>query len=284
MGGYYYSSYDRVNNVTLDWVKAPFRATVGTIGQSTIAQDAWEIMNRRTKNLFHPPEVFDIRSGSEKAGVEVIGAGHFFSLLLERVAARTNGPRYEITFVGHSMGTIVLNKVLTEYHDEWVRNGVIDNIIYMAAACTIGDAKQALLPLLSALNTNSAHQVKFYNLTLHRIAEIKEASASGFAPYGSLLEYIDQHLENPQTVLDRTMGSEVNVLAAIHVFKPIYGCCQFKAFDRYPHHIPQRHGDFNLCPFWQKSFWDCSTITFHPDTHPETPLNCYPVDWRNPKP
>jgi hypothetical protein len=280
MGNYYYSSFDRVNNVTLDWLKAPVRATVGTIGQSTIAQNAWEIMNRRTKNLFYPPEVFDLTSTTEKKGAEMIGAGHFFKLLMDRVAARTNGPRYEITFVGHSMGTIVLNKVFTEYHDEWVRNGVIDNIVYMAAACTIGDAKQALLPLLSSLNTNSNQHVRFYNLTLDRIAEIKEPSASGFAPYGSLLEYIDQHLETPQTVLDRTMGSEVNALAAIHVFQPIYQYCEFKAFDRYPNWIPQRHGDFNLCPFWEKAFWSSDTLTFHLDNKPALYLNSYPRDWQ----
>jgi len=123
--------------------------------------------------------------------------------------------------------------------------------------------------------------VQFYNLTLNRVAEAAESAAWGLAPRGSLLEYIDQHLEHPQTVLGRTMGSEVNVLAAIRVFQPIMTNSHFKAFDRIEGNMPQEHGDFNKCPFWEKKFWQEDTITgYRPNKqHVLTPINSYRADW-----
>jgi hypothetical protein len=279
---YEYTSWQRVNSFTYDLAKAPVRVTAGTLAQSAIAQDAWEIMKRRTSNMLHPPELFEDPHMTEekRTRIETKAVGQFFGLLQARLDRSTNKCPYAVTFVGHSMGTIVLNKFFGEYHDELVKNGAVRIIVYMGAACSVGEAKQALIPLVGGMK-DMAEPVQFYNLTLNRVAEVAESAAGGFAPRGSLLEYIDQHLEHPQTVLGRTMGSEVNVLAAIRVFQPIMTNSHFKAFDRIEGNMPQEHGDFNKCPFWEKKFWQEDTITgYRPNKqHVLTPINSYRADW-----
>ncbi len=52
---------------------------------------------------------------------------------------------------------------------------------------------------------------KFYNLSLHPFAEAREESGWGMVPSGSLLEWIDQIIENPADGLDRTLGKWTNI-------------------------------------------------------------------------
>lgn len=52
---------------------------------------------------------------------------------------------------------------------------------------------------------------KFYNLSLHPFAEAWEENLWGLLPSGSLLEWIDQIIENPADGLDRTLGKWANV-------------------------------------------------------------------------
>ena len=52
---------------------------------------------------------------------------------------------------------------------------------------------------------------KFYNLSLHPFAEAREENLLGLIPSGSLLEWIDQIIENPADGLDRTLGKWVNI-------------------------------------------------------------------------
>jgi hypothetical protein len=174
-----------------------------------------------------------------------------------------------------------LNKLFTHYRDDIVESKALKNIVYMAAACSINDAAQALKPLLSGCNTDTNHPtLRFYNLTLNRVAEISERSAWGFVPCGSLLDNIDQHLEDPETPLDRTLGSEVNILSSIEVFKPVFFCSEFKAFDRVPNHVPAHHGDFHLCPFWRSSFWSRNYLWNAATTRKRTTArNSYPKSW-----
>lgn len=51
----------------------------------------------------------------------------------------------------------------------------------------------------------------FYNLSLHPFAEAREENIMGAVPSGSLLEWIDNSIENPQDGLDRTLGKWTNV-------------------------------------------------------------------------
>jgi len=101
--------------------------------------------------------------------------------------------------------------------------------------------------------------VNFYNLTLNRVAEISEVHALATIPTGSLLVSIDQHHDDPEHPLDRTIGSEVNVLSSLKVILEVLedagGDIVFKAFDRADGKLPMKHGDFGKLPFWRPSTW-----------------------------
>ena len=102
----------------------------------------------------------------------------------------------------------------------------------------------------------------------------------GAAPSGSLLTYIDQHLETPDHPFDRTFGSEVNIHSSLTALRKELGdvgkYIEFKAFDRYPNYIPSTHEEFNESPFWKKSFWKVSTQTENPKTEKTLPsFNAY---------
>ena len=155
------------------------------------------------------------------------------------------------------MGTMVLNHLFSTQRSALVDANAIDNIIYMGAACSVIDAIQTLDPLMESYGTNKPPQ--FYNLTLHPLAEMSEEMfpekwPAGILPAGSLLHLIDTHLESPNTPLDRTLGSQVNVMSSIEAFNRIKANCHFKGFDFVPGVLPTRHGDFSKSPFWQEDF------------------------------
>lgn len=69
------------------------------------------------------------------------------------------------------MGTMVLN--------EWLRRDLLeskgqvyDNIIYMAAACSVRNFSRAVLPYLLQYP-----QTQFYDLMLHPLADLRAAAA-----------------------------------------------------------------------------------------------------------
>jgi len=239
-------------------VTTPFRMTIGTLGEGQTTASAWQVMKRRTSNLFYPPDQYELLDEG-RLGLSLLSshcaAGEFFRLLIKRVIDYTNY-QYQITFVGHSMGTIVLNHLFSAYRQDWVRSQAIENIIYMGAACSVWEGIQAITPLLQGCQDKDGNcqGAKFYNLTLHPLAEISEEMFRLAVPAGSLLHLIDTHLENPNGPLDRTLGSQVNVISGIEAFREIRQCCVFKGFDFIPGRIPAAHGDFSRCPFWRQEF------------------------------
>ena len=192
---------------------------------------------------------------------------------------------YEITLVGHSMGTIILNEVIRRYGNLPFRN-----IVYMGAACTIKDFEDSVIPYLQQHRTNG---VNFYNLCLHPLAERHETNGRDLIPRGSLLEWIDNFLSSPQTVPDHTLGKFENFVRAAHLIpSEVRGQVHVKAFgvagslfdgspygtkestnlfdrtNQMPRLVsednflifpvitnPQKHGDFSLQPYWEEAFW-----------------------------
>ena len=280
-GEFYFSGWERYLKIPLWFVQTPVRMTAGTIGQTSIAEQSWKNMRRRTEQILAPATLYGENVDTDL--VNACAAGNFFHILNERIKQRnTNEIRYELTFIGHSMGAIVLNNLLTRYHSEYVEINSLKNIVYMGAACSVNNAVNAIRPLLNEYNPDDPEEddkrplLRFYNLTLNRVAEIAETEALGFAPAGSLLEYIDQHLQSPESALDRTMGSEVNILSAIEVFDKRQNFVTYKSFDRNWGRIPMKHGDFSLCPFWKQAFWSSETTTL---TNKQIVLNNYGKDW-----
>lgn len=241
-------------SATWQTITFPVRYTVGSLWHSGISGSAWDNMKRRSQNITYPVYEFDSR---ESVG---LNAGMFFELLLNRAdLQQKQGINYHVTLVGHSMGTIVINHVLTRYNERWATTPYLKNIVFMAAAATIGDSLSSLSPVLKPQKNRRSPD--FYNLTLNRVAEVSETHVGGAVPTGSLLVSIDQHHDKPEHPLNRTMGSEVNVLSSIEIIDEALtqsdGKIVLKSFDsnRDLGTYPTKHGDFGLIPFWRKATW-----------------------------
>jgi pimeloyl-ACP methyl ester carboxylesterase len=252
LSGYYVNGFERVSRGTGQTLSFPVRYSVGSLWHSGFSDSAWENMKRRTNNVFYPTSLFDERISKGVSG------GDFFEKLIDRarqVRERKNAMEYEVTLVGHSMGSIVINLTLERHGENWIESSVLKNIVYMAAAASIDDTLSAVSPVIK----NQESPVQFFNLTLNRVAEISETHLFGAVPLGSLLVSIDQHYERPEHPLKRTIGSEVNVLSAIDIidsrFKGAVREPVFKAFDRCPGKYPAEHGDFGYLAYWREETW-----------------------------
>ncbi|MGO8836341.1 MAG: hypothetical protein ACLQAH_18485 [Limisphaerales bacterium] len=222
-------------------------------------KSAWDNMSRRTQTMFRSPEQFErpaisneIRVARQRAGQPADGAVARLMQSLEDLAAANPSNHYAITLIGHSMGTIVANEILRTHP-----NLCYSNIVYMGAACSVSDFASAVIPYLE--RQTNAH---FYNLTLHPIAEAREAQWTwlDLTPRGSLLEWIDNFLSTPRTVPERTLGKWDNAISTTALIPTnVASRVRIKAFavgprDKFPDN-PMVHGDFSEEPFWEKEFW-----------------------------
>ena len=245
----YFSSY--VVTFPCKLVTGPF---IDAFGKS-----AWDNLSRRTQTMFRSPEQFEqpaisneIWVAHQRTGQPADGAVARLMQSLDDLAAANPSNHYAITLIGHSMGTIVANEMLRTHP-----NLCYSNIVYMGAACSVSDFASAVIPCLER-QTNAY----FYNLTLHPIAEAREAQWSylDLTPRGSLLEWIDNFLANPRTVPERTLGKWDNAISTTALIPTnVANRVRIKAFavgprDKFPDN-PMVHGDFSEEPFWKHDFW-----------------------------
>lgn len=247
----------------------PVRYTLGSVWHSGVSSASWKVMKRRTLTQFFPASDFDKRW--QPKGAQPVPGGHIFRQILALSENKTcDNDCPNLTLVGHSMGTMVINGALQRFQKQWQDSRLIDDIVYMAAAASIEDSLAALKPILADPDPDAQSAIEsepdavnFYNLTLNRVAEVSEVHLWGGVPTGSLLVSIDQHHERPEHPLRRTFGSEVNVLSSIAVIEEALrdanGKLVFKAFDRYEGALPQQHGDFGGIPFWREETWQLSS-------------------------
>lgn len=217
---------------------------------SGIGQGAWDNMLLRTRTLYHTPKEF----GPDKSDALTNRHGALYvllQLLEKRLKAENakleNKSKIGITLVGHSMGAIVSNQMLLEFPDLPYKE-----IVYMAGADSVNNSRMALIPVMSH---NS--DVRFYNLSLHPLAETTEMSGYSFAPSGSLLEWIDYILTTPKSPMDRTVGKWENVVDTIHTFPGnLRSRMFFKRFGL-SESDPLVHGAFSEVgrEFWKPEFW-----------------------------
>jgi hypothetical protein len=124
----------------------------------------------------------------------------------------------ELTYVGHSMGAIVGDEVLSSHPDlPWKR------IVYMAAADSIRDFRAYVAPVLACAGTGNRDRcldgdVQFFNLSLHPLAESHDLEYWGILPEGSLLEWIDEMFAGPTSVDERRFGKWTNVEKGLGFF------------------------------------------------------------------
>ena len=159
------------------------------------------------------------------------------------------------------MGTIVLDQLLREAVQQRV-DLPVRNIVYMAAAASVREVQDSVLPHLRA-----APGARFYNLMLHPVAEERESYTWGGVPIdpgprGSLLVLIDNFLSKPLTYLDRTAGRYDNFMPAAHAvpedLRPRVSIKAFSVGDSPDVRgaSPQKHGEFTTrFRWWIEGCW-----------------------------
>ena len=188
----------------------------------------------------------------------------------------------EVTVVGHSMGTIILNRVLRDTTAKFA------NIVYMGAACSIDDFTTSVLPYMQRYP-----KAQFYNLSIHPVAEVGEIDMADMPPRGSLLVWLDNFLAHPVTEQERTLGRWENLFRSSPTGEPMIRSfyandesgilksqLHFQAFsvgfgssnqmrklkyqwNQDPKAVdisqrcdtPLKHGDFSDMPYWLSGYW-----------------------------
>ena len=230
---------------------------------------AWNVMLRRVSNLFDPPAQF-----ISNPTVSTASSGGVSTLMQALQAAipqweSNYGREIELTLIGHSLGTFVINEIVLRYPELYYRD-----IVYMGAACSTRDFMATVAPYL-AQRSSGARTTRFYNLMLHPAAEVRERWASPLTlgldlpPRGSVLTWIDDLLAKPASIPERTMGQFVNMLPCAHLIPPaVRPNVTLKTFDAgisarerrarlndATRANPERHSEFNDAPFWEPEFW-----------------------------
>jgi pimeloyl-ACP methyl ester carboxylesterase len=194
--------------------------------------------------MFFPSGNFITVSNQQNSTTLQYGAAYQFFDHLDRFLKKH--PDYYVDVIGHSMGAIIVNEALRNFPDLRIRN-----LVYMAAACSIRDFLAVGGPYLKN------HDVQFYNLSLHPRKEIDETNADGIPVRGSLLTWIDEFFQTPESFGDRTLGSFENAVIAYHLL-PKTGRVHLKAFGISTREMsagPQKHGEFANYPFWRSDYW-----------------------------
>ncbi len=228
----------------------------------SLGKSAWEVLCRRTVNLFEDPLDTRALGANTKQMSQLLDYGPpgdlqwFLNKLQNHIDRDPDGDQYEITVIGHSMGTLVINELLRHNPNLNIRN-----IVYLAAACSIHDFRRDTIPYMDA------HPLtRMYNLCLHPTAEVTEAEVYDLPPRGSLLVWIDEFLGEPRTPLDRTLGRWDNILPATYIIPPkLRDRIFIKAFAMTANGArtepetqspaPQVHGDFSWAAYWDPAFW-----------------------------
>jgi pimeloyl-ACP methyl ester carboxylesterase len=207
--------------------------------------------------VFHTEVEFETTDGRLPDGS---GAMALFLRRLERAVQENGGPaQWDITLAGHSMGAIVCSETLRIAPSLPVRN-----IVFMGAACSLREYRDSVLPFLESPEHTDA---QMHHLVLSDWAEEHEKWPSAWfeiVPRGSLLVWIDSFLETPATLLDRTAGRYVNLMAAAHLDDSLdpsvrrrITVLQFDSGPQQTPDSPQGHGEFIKCvKFWKSASWD----------------------------
>ncbi len=204
---------------------------------------AWDTMKRRAE-LVTAPKLAEAK-GDPKDVSTPKGAG---ILLMDELKARIlrakdkpEDPwrRLRITLVGHSMGTMILNRILEEYSDM-----EFERIVYLAAAASMDEVRGAVLPYL-----RRHEEATFWGFSLYETLELAEFDGPDLLERGSLLVWIDNLFEHLNAPGNLTFGRARNPRQYFVIPKDLgpKGKSQrlfLVRFDR-GQRDPQRHGDFS---------------------------------------
>lgn len=226
---------------------------IGNLVMDFVGPGSWDVMKRRTELMFvksRPEESDEYQSMAEYTEWRKGGLNNFLSTLIDYLGEAQNSGK-NVILVGHSMGTIIANNMLTAKPQI-----KYDRIIYMGAACSIRDFQMSVVPYLVA-NPDT----EFYNYMLDPKAENSEAPVWGLAGTGSLLVQIDDIYERPVAENQRTLGRWENVMNGLNYFDVDDHGQNYEALDgaagkslKHRIHLrtipyvdtsPTRHGEFD---------------------------------------
>ena len=151
---------------------------------------------------------------------------HFGDQAQRNLVVRDGVTQPTVTIIGHSMGAIVAADLLHRFH-----RLPVDNLILMAAACSINDFKNKIVPYLEEQDfrerivarapTTSAMcgpivKTHVFNLCLNDEAEHIEPNPGqlDLSQRGSQLTWIDTLYQTPESENDRTFGRWINAVLA----------------------------------------------------------------------
>ncbi len=211
-----------------------------------IGTSAWATMKRRTEIMFTKTKSIGGKYDSVNHIKQREGIA---TKLFDRLARKQKYEKTKMVLVGHSMGTIIANKILSNWPEI-----EFEKIIYMGAASSIDDYRLSVLPYMRIYK-----ETVFYNYSLHPIAENTDSYYIGFGGTGSLLTQIDNFYEDPTTEDQRTLGRWANVMNGINYLMDkddsITSRLCFRTFPLGGGY-PSKHGDFDEIKFITKGrFW-----------------------------
>src|SRR5262245_19885208 len=164
------SGFSWLVTVPTKLLTAPF---IDAFGKS-----AWDIMLRRTDLLYHTDGEFStesdvaIQSHKEKGyqHVQADGGLSVFMRQLQDEIARNGGAHaWDITLVGHSMGTIVLTHMIRDFGTSTSGTMPFNRIVFMAGAATVKDYEDSIFPYLA-----KNHDAEVYHLAMHNRQVVRE--------------------------------------------------------------------------------------------------------------
>jgi hypothetical protein len=236
---------------------------------------SWDEMQHRVELLF--------RRETDLEGDQLVETNHGILYLMTELTDLQRRTDIQIDLVGHSMGTIVMNRILFRARPQELRKSSAEyeqakvqavetpadelfpveiptftNLVYLAAACEIRDYEENAF---AYLEEHSGTQL--YHVMLHPKAETSESNKLDLAPRGSLLVWIDDFLANPVGQGERTAGRADNLMVTLYLTpSEIRDRMHVNVLALDDEFVPQKHGDFtDPCSthghfkFWSLASW-----------------------------
>jgi hypothetical protein len=138
-----------------------------------------------------------------------------------------SGVRVEVTFVGHSMGSMLINRVVDLLEgSKQSQQMPVDNLIYLAPAASIDELDQMTIPYVERINQGKGardNPTALWFFALNRRDETREIPlmSLGLLPRGSLLTWIDTFLEGETTWGQSTSGRTWNLMNSYGINKTV---------------------------------------------------------------
>ena len=236
-------SNDRTTRSAIWSGSTPFKAAITPL-VFNVGKPAWDVMLHRTNMLLWKECSFNGNcEANEHTHVnDSLGEGPLSKPIRRISAINDLRENYEITLVGHSMGTIIINRIVST-----LPSLPIKNIVFLASADSIRNTHYSVLQFVGQRS-----DVRFYSWMLHPDNESRELAWLGMVLSGSLFTWIDNMFSTPESLLDYRFGRWNSVKELPELFtEEVQLRTRLMVFPRDDDDVPHEHGDFGDCKFWK---------------------------------